>query len=67
MLQVSDGFCFLVEAGQLARSCMRPGEDHLERHQPVQLRVAGFVDDAAAAAAQLRQNFITGRRRQRQF
>ncbi len=54
--------------GQKARPMDRPsvvaGEDHLQGHQAVELRVPRLVDDAHAAPAQLREDLVIAERRQ---
>ncbi len=47
------------EAGQPGGVGVASRQDHLQRHQPVQLQVACLVDDAHAAATQLPQHLVT--------
>jgi hypothetical protein len=65
VLQGRDGSCLGLETRPLLRSGVRPGQDHLQRHQAVQAQVAGLVDDAHRAAAQLAQHLVAVNRRQR--
>ena len=44
---------------------MRAGQDHLQRHDAVEPQLAGLVDDAHAAPAQLLQQLVAGNRGRR--
>src|SRR5260370_572889 len=48
------------ETSPMAPARMLPRQHHLQRHQPIQLRVAGEIDDAHAAAPQLADDFVPG-------
>jgi hypothetical protein len=50
VMQLGHGLRLAAEAGQLLRPAVRLGQDHLQSDDPAELRVAGLVDDAHAAA-----------------
>src|SRR2546430_2246818 len=60
VLQPRDRLRLGAEAGRLIVVGVR-GQDHLQRDQAAGTDLAGLVDDAHAAAAQLRQDLVTGR------
>ena len=64
VLQPGDGPGFLIEAGELLRAGVPAGENHLEGDEPIQPRLPGLVDDAHAAAAQLREDLVAGNLRE---
>ena len=53
-----------AESGPGRRAPAWPGQDHLQGHQAIQAHLAGLVDDAHAAAAQLAQDLVAGHRGQ---
>jgi hypothetical protein len=60
VLQRRDGFGLGQEAGEVVRPGVAAGQHHLQSHHPVQLQVAGLVNDAHAAPAQLPQDLVAG-------
>ena len=62
MLQARDGLRLGLEAGQVRRAGVAARQDHLQRHQPIQLRLPRLVDHAHAAAAQLAEDLVARRR-----
>src|SRR5262249_5051347 len=64
VLQWGEGAGLLAEAGELLRAGVGPGQDHLQRAQPIQPYLPGLVDEAHPAATQLPQDLVTGDGRQ---
>ena len=62
MLQAGDRFRLAAQPRQVARPGIGAGQDHLERHQAIELQVPCLVDDAHAAPAQLGQHLVPGER-----
>ena len=60
MLQAADRLRLGAEPRQVVGSGVGAGQDHLERDEAIESDLAGLVDDAHAAPAQLAQDFITG-------
>ncbi len=58
VLDLGDGAGLDVESSDLVGRGVRPGQDHLERDQAIQPDVPGFVDDAHAASADLRDDLV---------
>ena len=50
------GFC--LEPGDLIGGRHRPGQDHLERDDPIEVDLSGAVDDAHAAAADFAEQHV---------
>ena len=53
VVEQGDGLGLVLEPAQLVVAGQDAGPDHLEGHGPVEADLAGLVDDAHAAAAQL--------------
>src|SRR3990172_8056591 len=60
VLQSGDRFGFAAKAVQSFGVGMDPGENHLQRHRPLQLAVLGQVDHTHSATADLTNDLITG-------
>ena len=58
VLDLGDGAGLDVESRDLVGRGVRPGKDHFERDQAIQPDVPGFVDDAHAASADLRDDLV---------
>ena len=58
VLDLGDGAGLDVESSDLVGRGVRTGKDHLERDQAIQPDVPGFVDDAHAASADLRDDLV---------
>ncbi len=54
----ADGLGLVLEPPQLVLAGQQPGLDHLQRHRAVEADLAGLVDDAHAAPAQLLPDLI---------
>ena len=59
VLNLGDRTGLDVEPRDLVTRGMRPGQDHLERDQPIQSNVPGLVDDAHPAAADLGDDHVS--------
>ena len=59
VLDLGDGVGLGVEPSDLVGGGVRPGQNHLQRDQSIQSDVPGFVDDAHAASADLRDDLVT--------
>src|SRR5262249_2923432 len=60
MLQACDRLGLSLEAPQLARPRMGPGQNHLERDEPIEPEVPGPVHDAHRAPAEFAEHFVSG-------
>jgi hypothetical protein len=58
MVELGGGLGFAVEALQLLVRGKLAGENHLQGHDPVQLDLQRFINDAHAPASDLAQDFI---------
>jgi hypothetical protein len=58
VLDLGDGAGLDVESRDLVGRGVGPGKDHFERDQAIQPDVPGFVDDAHATAADLRDDLV---------
>src|SRR5262245_39533313 len=61
MLQPGQRLALDAEASQLGTSRIAASQDHLERYNAVGFDLAGAIDNAHSAAAQLAENLVTGR------
>ena len=60
MPQAGHGLGFLAKALELLRPRVRPGQDHLQGHEPIEPDLPGLVDDTHAAAAELAEDLVIG-------
>jgi hypothetical protein len=56
-----DGLRLGAEACQVRRAGVAARQDHLQRHEPIQLPLPRLGDDVRAAAAQLSDDFVARR------
>ena len=60
MLQAGDGFGLFTETSNLLGVGIFAGENHLERHEALEVDLAGLVNPSHPTAAQDAQDLITG-------
>ncbi len=61
MIEPGDRLGLGLKAGQVRRRRQLASQYHLERHDPVQAQLPRLEDDAHAAAAQLREQFVVAK------